>query len=142
MSDVKERHGLETRYIMTTRVDRISTLKTLSSEIFIMASSDLSSDYGAVPTLFLVLAICTVSLRTYVRRGVLQTFLVEDWLCMVTLTLFIAQTALLYRFDHLTGLPSSGYNYYETLINVSLDYGHERVGAHTDHDIHRSSLRT
>jgi len=78
-----------------------------------------SYGYGAVPTLFLVLSICTVGLRVYVRTRVLRVFLVEDWFCILTTVLFIAQTALLYKFDELLQSSTPGLDTFTSIINVS-----------------------
>lgn len=84
-------------------------------------AANLTSDagYGAVPTLFLVLSACTVGLRIYVRTGLLRSFLVEDWFCVLTMVLFVAQTALLYEFDGLLRTSEPGLGTYMTIINVS-----------------------
>lgn len=74
----------------------------------------------AVPTVFLILSVLAVVLRVYVRKRLLRVFLVEDWLCVLTLAFFITQTGLLFKFDSLLQSSSFDFGTFEKIINVRL----------------------
>lgn len=74
----------------------------------------------AVPTVFITLSVLTVALRTYVRKRLLGVFLVEDWLCLLTLIFFVAQTGLLFEFDSLMQSSKFDFGVFEKIINLHL----------------------
>ncbi|KAH0287524.1 hypothetical protein M436DRAFT_57781 [Aureobasidium namibiae CBS 147.97] len=72
----------------------------------------------AVPTVFLIFSVLAVVLRAYVRKRLLRVFLVEDWLCVLTLVFFITQTGLLFEFDSLLQSFSFDFGTFEKIINA------------------------
>ncbi|THX96012.1 hypothetical protein D6D02_09861 [Aureobasidium pullulans] len=51
----------------------------------------------AVFTSFVALSVFTVAMRVYVRKRLVQAFLIEDWLCVLALILYLAQSGLSLR---------------------------------------------
>ncbi|KEQ86270.1 hypothetical protein M438DRAFT_372902 [Aureobasidium pullulans EXF-150] len=71
-----------------------------------------------VPAVFLSFAICCVGLRVYVRTGLLRSFLVEDWLCILTLIFFSAHAGLLFGIEASLATPKPSLEVYEKIINI------------------------
>ncbi|THW87736.1 hypothetical protein D6D15_06464 [Aureobasidium pullulans] len=71
-----------------------------------------------VPAVFLSFAICCVGLRVYVRIGLLRSFLIEDWLCVLTLIFFSAHAGLLFGVEASLATPKPSLEVYEKIINI------------------------
>lgn len=84
------------------------------------ANFTISTTALIVPAVFLSLAICCVGLRVYVRTGLLRSFLIEDWLCVLTLIFFSAHAGLLFGVEASLATPKPSLEVYEKIINVSL----------------------
>ncbi|KEQ98099.1 hypothetical protein AUEXF2481DRAFT_2083 [Aureobasidium subglaciale EXF-2481] len=76
-----------------------------------------SNTTAVVPSVFLGLSIVFVGLRILVRTKLLGSFLTEDWLCLVALIFFVAQTGLLLGFDALLASPKLDLGILRKIIN-------------------------
>ncbi|KAI5239910.1 hypothetical protein E4T43_06403 [Aureobasidium subglaciale] len=77
-----------------------------------------SNTTAVVPSVFLGLSAVFVGLRIFVRTKLLSSFLTEDWLCLVALIFFVAQTGLLLGFDALLASPKLDLGIFRKIINV------------------------
>lgn len=68
---------------------------------------------------FVALSVFTVVMRVYVRKRLVQAFLIEDWLCVLALILYLAQSGLSLRMARIGQSSALRMSATKNMTNVS-----------------------